>query len=335
MSVGAFERENETMKIWPRFLSILLPLLGVLAIATPQVQPDLPAWAYVMHPPDYQDPVDDGSLRHVPDSTKAWTLTQLRDFFFAPDWHPGDHQALPEIVARGRKPDVYACGFCHRSDGPGGPENASLAGLPESYIAQQMTDFKSGRRRSAMPERTPGVLMAKVAKAASASEVKSAAAYFANSKPRRTITVVESDIVPKTHVAGWVLAPVNQTDKEPLGHRIIEMPKDIEQFESRDARSEFIAYAPVGSVKKGESLAKSGENGKTTQCALCHGADLRGFGQVPGIAGRSPSYVARQLYDFQRGQRVGFAAAPMTAVVSKLDADDVISLAAYLASLTP
>ena len=64
-------------------------------------------------------------------------------------------------------------------------------------------------------------------------------------------------------------------DKEPLGHRIIEIPKDIEQFESRDARSEFIAYAPIGSVKKGESLAKSGENGKTIQCVLCHGADLK------------------------------------------------------------
>jgi cytochrome c553 len=324
------------MKILPRFLPLVLPFLGALVVVTSaQVQSDPPAWAYVVRPPGYKDPVDDGSLRHVPDSTKAWTLTQLRDFFFAPDWHPGDHQALPEIVARGRKPDVYACGFCHRADGPGGPENATLAGLPESYIAQQMADFKSAKRRSAMASRIPGAVMATVAKAASDSEVKSAATYFASLKPRKTITVVESEIVPKTHVAGWVLAPVNETDQEPLGHRIIEMPKDIEQFESRDARSEFIAYVPLGSIKKGESLAKSGENGKTTQCAVCHGADLRGSGPVPGIAGRSPSYVARQIYDLQLGQRAGLAAAPMTAVVSKLDADDIISLAAYLASLSP
>ena len=126
-------------------LSRLCSLVGALAFVTPaQVQPDRPAWAYVVRPPDYKDPVDDGSLRHVPDSSKAWTLTQLRDFFFAPDWHPGDHAALPEVVAHGRKPELFACGFCHRADGPGGPENATLAGLPEVYIVQQMADFRSG-----------------------------------------------------------------------------------------------------------------------------------------------------------------------------------------------
>lgn len=320
------------MKNLSRFCS----LMGALAFVTPaQVQPDLPAWAYVVRPPDYKDPVDDGSLRHVPDSTKAWTLTQLRDFFFAPDWHPGDHAALPEVVAHGRKPELFACGFCHRADGPGGPENATLAGLPEAYIVQQMADFKSGARRSAVSERVPEMSMIKVAESANDVEVKSAATYFSSLKPLKTITVVETDVVPKTHVAGWVLAPVNDTDKESLGHRIIEIPKDIEQFESRDARSEFIAYAPIGSVKKGESLAKSGDNGKTIQCVLCHGADLRGFGPVPGIAGHSPSYLVRQLFDFQGAKRNGPGATPMTAVVAKLKLDDMISLAAYSASLAP
>jgi cytochrome c553 len=50
---------------------------------------------------------------------------------------PSDHGALPDIVANGRKPGVFACGFCHRATGPGGPENADLAGLPKSYIIQQ------------------------------------------------------------------------------------------------------------------------------------------------------------------------------------------------------
>ena len=80
------------------------------------------------------------------DSTAAFTLTQARDLFFALDWHPSDHPPLPDIVAYGRKPDVMACGVCHRADGPGGPENASLAGLPAQYITQQMADFKSGAR---------------------------------------------------------------------------------------------------------------------------------------------------------------------------------------------
>ncbi|HEY2351334.1 MAG TPA: hypothetical protein VGH83_02405 [Candidatus Acidoferrum sp.] len=142
-------------------------------------------------------------------------------------------------------------------------------------------------------------------------------------------------MVPKTHVAGWVLAPLNERDKEPLGQRIIETPKDLEQFESRDSHSHFIAYVPVGSLAKGEVLAKTGGNGKTTQCGLCHGLDLRGLGSIPGIAGRSPSYIVRQLYDFKSGQRAGPTGKSMGAVVAQLNEDDVISLAAYAASLAP
>ena len=307
-----------------------------VAFATPaQNENDPPAWAYVTRTPDLKGPVDDGKLRHVPNSTRAWTLTQLEDFFFAPDWHPGDHPPMPEIVARGRKPEVFACGFCHRADGPGGPENAALAGLPQAYIVQQMADFKSGARRSAMPERAPAALMVRVAQAATDSEVASAAAYFSSLKPRQAITVVETDLIPKTQVVGWILAPIAGDAKEALGQRIIETPKDVEQFESRDARSEFIAYVPTGSVAKGAALAKTGGDGKTVQCNLCHGPDLKGLGAVPGIAGRSPSYIVRQLVDFQRGKRAGAAGLPMKGVVAKLNEGDFVSIAAYTASLAP
>ena len=78
---------------------------------------------------------------------------------------------MPAVVARGRKPDVLACGFCHRADGPGGPENASLAGLSADYIVQQMADFKSGARKTSVPERAPPALMIQVAKAATISPI--------------------------------------------------------------------------------------------------------------------------------------------------------------------
>ena len=106
-----------------------------------------PAWAYPVNPPDFKVPSDDGAPRHVPDSTAAFTLTQARDLFFALDWHPSDHPPLPDIVALGRKPDVMACGVCHRADGPGGPENSGIAGLPAQYIVQQMADSKAARGR--------------------------------------------------------------------------------------------------------------------------------------------------------------------------------------------
>jgi cytochrome c553 len=71
------------------------------------------------------------------------------------------------------------------------------------------------------------------------------------------------------------------------------------------------------------------------QCSICHGPDLKGLGPVPGIAGRSPSYTARQLYDMQHGARNGVWTDLMKPVVAKLTDDDVISLAAYTASLVP
>ena len=278
---------------------------------------------------------DDGQLQRVPDSVAAFTVAQTRDRFFAPDWHPADHPPLPEIVAHGRKPDVLACGFCHRADGPGGPENANLAGLPASYIVQQMADFKSGARSTSVPQRLPPNLMTSLAKAAADSEVQEAAAYFSALKPRAAIRVVETNTVPKTYVAGWFLAQANNGEKEPIGQRIIEVPEDLKQFENRDARSRFIAYVPVDSVESGKALASGASQGKNLPCGICHGPELKGLGPLPGIAGRSPSYIVRQLYDFQTGARAGAGSALMKGVVEKLTIEDMISLAAYATSLKP
>jgi cytochrome c553 len=85
---------------------------------------------------------------------------------------------MPEIVSQGRQPNVFACGFCHRADEPGGPENSSLAGLPAVYIVQQIADFKSGARTTLVLQRNPPKLMSSLAKAATAAEVEAAAAYF-------------------------------------------------------------------------------------------------------------------------------------------------------------
>ena len=315
---------------------LMLSLASALPAGTPaHGEEGPPAWAYPVNPPDFKLSPDDGTLRRVPDSSAAFTLTQLRDLFFAPDWHPGDHPPMPEIVSRGRKPDVRACGVCHRADGPGGPENSGLAGLPAAYIAQQMADFKSGARKTAVPARVPPQLMIALSQAATAAEVEAAAAYFAALKPRTIIKVVETDTVPKTFVFGWHLAAMKTEEKEPIGQRIIEIPEDLERFVSRDARSHFIAYVPPGSIQKGQGLAVTGGGGKTVQCGVCHGADLKGLGPIPGIAGRSPSYIVRQLYDFKYGARAGIGSALMKPTVEKLTIEDMVSLAAYAASLTP
>lgn len=314
-------------------------LLSVLALSVAPSTPvpgaeEPPAWAYPVNPPNVKLPPDDGVPRRVPNSSATYTLTQIRDRFVSPVWHPGDHPPLPEVVAQGRKPDVFACGFCHRAGGTGGPENANLRGLPASYIVQQMADYKSGARTTSVPKRNIE-LMISLAKAATDEEVQAAANYFSALKPQSLIRVVESDTAPKTFVVSWHLATEKSGEKEALGQRIIEVPENLEQFANRDPRSRFTAYVPEGSIQKGRMLATTGGGGKTLQCATCHGPELKGLGPIPGIAGRSPTYMFRQLYDFKHGARNGLSSALMKGAVEKLTVEDMIALAAYVASLAP
>ena len=300
------------MRIVAALLSSAI-VCGLLAIRMATAADGPPVWAYPLNNPDYKPPVDDGRPVRVPDSVAGYTWSQLRDRFIAPVWHPSDHAALPDIVAQGRKPGVFACGFCHRAAGPGGPENAGLAGLPKNYIIQQMADYKSGARGTTVPGRTPPSLMIGLSKLITDAEVEAAAAYFSALQPRKRIKVVESDTAPKTYVAGLLWAAM----------------------ETGDSRSTFTAYVPVGSLAKGEALVMKGGPGKTTQCALCHGADLKGLGPLPSIAGRSPSYMFRQLYDFQHGARTGEWSPLMAQVVANLDEQDLLAIVAYLASRDP
>jgi cytochrome c553 len=59
------------------------------------------------------------------------------------------------------------------------------------------------------------------------------------------------------------------------------------------------------------------------------------MGPVPGIAGRSPSYLVRQLYDMQQGTRKGEWTELMKPVVRNLSEEDMLNIAAYVSSRTP
>ena len=158
---------------------------------------------------------------------------------------------------------------------------------------------------------------------------------------RYEITVVESATVPKTRPQNGMFLRLEGKDAgvEPIGQRIIETPESTHDAEFlRNSRSGFIAYVPPGSVKKGHTLVMTGVTAagdKIAACTVCHGFDLRGLGPVPTLAGRSPSYIVRQLYDMQRGKRNGAWTPLMADVVARLGPDDLLTAAAYLASLKP
>ena len=275
---------------------------------------------------------DDGAKKHLAGSTGEFTLTEIRNGFGPADWYPSDHPTMPDVVAHGRQPAIRACGLCHYPNGKGRAENAGVSGLPVAYFIQQMNDFKNGSRKSAEPRKANTNTMIAIAKAMTDEEIKATAEYFGSMKWTPWIKVVETKDAPKTRIAGGLFLKLEGKETEPLGQRIIEVPDNAEATEMlRDPHSGFTAYAPIGSLKKGEALVATGA-GKTTACAICHGPDLRGLGPVPGIAGRSPSYLVRQMYDMQQGARNGLWADLMKPVVAKLTDEDMVNIAAFTAS---
>jgi cytochrome c553 len=263
----------------------------------------------------------------------AYTDLQLDDEFFTDDWFPAEHPPMPTIVARGRKP-AMPCGVCHLATGSGGPAEAALPGLPVSYILEQVQEFRAGRRATAQAAMVSAKDMVAEAKAVSTVDLAAAARYFSQLRFTSHFHVVETDTAPKVHVGGvslYVKTPGAGT--EPLGERIVEVPDDVRQWELGNAHTDFTAYVPKGSIARGEKLVASGKG--AAPCRSCHGPELKGVGNIPPLAGRSPSYLARQLYDIAHGTRHGPVVAPMLPEVAHITSADRIAIVAYLASLHP
>lgn len=334
-----------------------IAFVGTVGIVTAVQAADVPppwAYGYTTPPPATPPapaaapapaPAPDNTIKHtLAGSNLSFTRAQIANRFGPADWFPEDHPAMPDVVAHGKEsaqPQVYACGLCHLPNGNGRPENANVTGLSYEYIVQQLMDFRKGARKTSDPRKGNTGLMAGFTKSLTDDDIKTVATYFSSIPAKPWIKVVETDTVPKTKPNGGIFITLEGTDAgmEPIGDRIIETPVNAEDTEiRRNPRSGFIAYVPKGSLKKGEALVTTGttaSGGKVTACTACHGADLRGLGPVPRLAGRSPSYIARQLYDMQHGNRAGTWTPLMVPVVANLTPDDLLDAAAYVSSLQP
>jgi cytochrome c553 len=282
-------------------------------------------------------PVDDVVKKQAEGAPPSMMLTQkeINNPYGPPDWFPNEHPAMPQIVSHGKQPDVFACMLCHLPNGGGHPESAGVSGLSVGYIIEQFHEFRDGNRKN-----NRSAVMERFAKAISEEDLKASAEYYA-SIPRaqqKWIKVVEGKTAPKNHVGEGGMRFHDENTKETVAiapNMIYEVAADTEGAVNRDQHAGFIDYVPDGSVKKGETLAKTGGNGKTIQCAICHGADYRGIGDVPRLAGRGAYYTIRQLNDIRTGARHGNSVALMKPVAEKLTDEDIVNLAAYMASLEP
>jgi cytochrome c553 len=295
--------------------------------AQPWKLPDIP-WAFPIR--DKVQPVIDerSGPQHVPGSTKSYTQDKIDYIANPPDWFPDEHAPMPKVVAHGAGGEVLGCASCHLASGLGHPESANLAGVSAAYILRQLSDFKARNRM--------GEAMNDISKDLSDEDARQASEWFAALKPKVWQPVVETDRVPKTFINIHLMRmPLPGGGDEPIGNRIIELPQDVSRAESRDPHSGFIAYVPKGSLAKGKEFVTTGGNGKTIQCAICHGPSHNGLAEVPAIAGHSPLYLFRQLYYFKDGSRHGTMGALMKGVVAQMSQDDMLAIASYVGSLTP
>jgi cytochrome c553 len=201
------------------------------------------------------------------------------------------------------------------------------------YFLQQMQDFRNGLRRSADPRKANTNLMIGFAKATTPEEDRAAAEFFAEQPYPRRLKVVESKTAPKVRLQGGMHMAIPAGEgggMEPIAaDEIVEVPDDNLRAEARDTRMGWTAYVAPGTLKRGRQIAAR------AQCATCHGANLEGLGPVPPLAGRSPSYAMRQLFDFKTGARRGPWGELMKPVVAGLTVQDLMAVSAYAASIQP
>ena len=300
---------------------------------------EIPAWAFPVlgkATAPQATGTDTSVVATTPTSHASFTVGRTRDRFDVADWNPATHRAAPPIVMHGRKSAVWACGFCHLADGRGRPENAMVAGLPVDYFVQQVKDMRTRARHTASPVPFPSsAAMEAIADSVTDAELAEAARYFAKVRARRASRVVESDSVPSFMPLNGLSTLLAGNGREALGDRLVEVAVDLRRHELHDPMAEYTAYVPRGSLARGRALAAGDPRHGVKGCTSCHGPDLRGVQLVPPLAGRSPSYLLRQLIAFRTGARNGATSAPMHEVATTLSIQDMVAAAAYAGSRAP
>jgi cytochrome c553 len=178
--------------------------------------------------------------------------------------------------------------------------------------------------------------MVLASKAASEKEIREAAEYYAAIGPERQkwVKTVVSSEVPKGPApfgdGGFRYhAPEGGTEPLPVG-RVVQTAENDDLVRARDQiDGGFVQYVNAEDLALGEKVAAEGK------CGTCHGAEYKGKGDVPRLAGQHTVYMIRQLKDMQIGARKDKNVAIMKPIVDKLSDREMVGVSAYLASKSP
>jgi cytochrome c553 len=271
-------------------------------------------WAYPVEPPPGANADAAPASRPINPQLIAATYTGL--------------PRMPQVVARGKP---LPCMQCHLANGGSHPESAAIAGMSVNYIIEQVHAFRDGDR---VDTRTGRMVLA--SKALSEKELKEAAEYYAAIGPDRQnwIKTVVSNDVPKGPApfgGGGFRYHAPEGGMEPLPAGIVvEVAENDDLVRARDQiDGGFIQYVHPEDMALGEQVAAAGK------CGTCHGADYKGKGDVPRLAGQHSLYMIRQLKDMQTGARKDKNVPVMKPIVEKLSDREIVAVSAYLASKSP
>jgi cytochrome c553 len=85
-----------------------------------------------------------------------------------------------------------------------------------------------------------------------------------------------------------------------------------------------------GLAAAGKTLFEDGDPASNTvSCAVCHGPNAEGIGEIPRLGGLSYYYLKRKLTQWGEGYHAA-AKAPMPRIASKLSSSEIEALASYL-----
>src|SRR5262245_53062363 len=271
-------------------------------------------WAYPVEPPPGSNADAAPPSRPINQVMIATTYTGL--------------PKMPDAVSKGQP---LPCLQCHLANGGSHPESAAIAGMSVNYIIEQMHAFRDGDR---VDTRTGRMVLA--AKAISEKDLKEAAEYYAAIGPDRQkwIKTVVGNEVPKGPApfgGGGFRYHDKEGGTEPLPPgMIVEVAENDDLVRARDQiDGGFVQHVHAEDLALGEKVAAAGA------CATCHGADYKGAGDVPRLAGQHSLYLIRQLKDMQTGARKDKNVAVMKPIVAKLSDQEMVAVAAYLASKSP